>query len=123
MTLIDLEKRLSDMQRFFPNTWKGQAAFTCEEMEFMLLQNKDLRDWMRCADGFAWAHEHGCPRKTSGEEACNCGLDAFLSQPRKVMGGYRDTLKKIRLLANSSTDENARGNILAILGVLDGVEA
>lgn len=47
-------------------------------------ERDDLRDWMRAANQFAWAHEQTCPRHDA-DLPCNCGLDEFLARPKRVI--------------------------------------
>lgn len=66
-----------------------QSAHMIQRIHTLEAENEELRDWMRAANRFAWAHERGCPRAES-DAACACGLDAFLSRPRAVVESVAD---------------------------------
>lgn len=57
--------------------------------------NETLRDWIKAANQFAWAHERHCPRHDS-EAACTCGLDSFLSRRRPFIESYKEELAAAR---------------------------
>lgn len=57
-------------------------------------ERDDLRDWMKCANQFAWAHEHKCPRHDA-DEPCNCGLDQFLGRPRPYIESWKSSIEKV----------------------------
>lgn len=59
-------------------------------------ERDDLRDWMKCANKFAWSHETTCPRHDA-DEPCKCGLDQFLGRPRLYIESWKarvETLEK-----------------------------
>jgi hypothetical protein len=60
----------------------------------------ELRDWIRAANQFAWAHERTCPRHDA-DDPCNCGLDAFLSRPRPVIESFRAQLDAANRVRNA----------------------
>lgn len=82
----------------FPGTTSVAAIV---DGEFAALQAKltqaqervaELTDWMKTANGFAWAHERTCPRH-DGDAPCNCGLDQFLARPRPTIESFKARLK------------------------------
>jgi hypothetical protein len=76
--------------------------------------------WIKAANQFAWAHEHGCPRYTR-DAPCNCGLDQFLGRPKPFIESYKtsiaeleDKLKKLAAIAGghavAAVTEKARAD-------------
>ncbi len=50
-----------------------------------------LKDWVKAANQFAWAHEHYCKRNTTGD-SCTCELESFLSRPRPFVESYKQQI-------------------------------
>lgn len=63
--------------------------------EQLRAENERLKDWMRAARQFAWAHERTCPRRVTDGD-CNCGLDEFLGRPRPYVESFRDEIKRLQ---------------------------
>ncbi len=75
-----------------------------EENESLRKKLADTKDWMKCANQFAWAHERNCPRREGGD--CNCGLDQFLGRPRPYIESWKSQLADLETRCKS-LDEGA----------------
>lgn len=65
-----------------------------------------MRDWMRAANQFAWSHERNCPRWTEENGMCNCGLDTFLSRPRKFIDSWKSENAQLRAVVDAAREWN-----------------
>jgi hypothetical protein len=75
-----------DMSDEFLFPQKQAGGMTAERRE-LYRRVSELTDWIKAANGFAWAHERTCPRHDA-DAPCNCGLDQFLSRPRPTIESY-----------------------------------
>jgi hypothetical protein len=68
---------------------------------------QNLSDWIKAANQFAWAHERTCPRRTANE-ACNCGLDAFMCRPRPFIESLKQRADSAEARAAKAEQDVAR---------------
>ncbi len=79
-------------------------ALLQEDNAKLTKERDDLRDWMKCANQFAWAHERICPRHDS-DKTCTCGLDQFLGRPRPTIESWKSKIQQIATETRTRADE------------------